>query len=703
MKKSIFLGMMALALLFVIAGCGDPTTVFRQEPTALANPGNLTADVTYDGIVIVKWDSVNNASGYTVLRRDTETNATVQLVNNQPNLFYIDAVSVNNQLVNGRRYEYIVRSISPYSSAGAAFGPTIIQSGESRVTSDVVKAPDTFTPELAAGDISVTLLEGLTSDSILVKFPNKANLTYTIGYAYGKEEQIIREFTSTEQGNGAWYDANKQAVFPAFGGVSSVYVTAVHRSSAWYVDAIKVVKEVENITTVKVGLGSISNFNAARNLNAVSLTWSDVDGATSYSIYKASLSSSANLYFSPLPSLIVSSDWTAVTAVQDRQANGSWKAVDSLQGYSGNYAYAIVAEGANGKSSPAFAGVGPVASSAIQNSTLDPVVIKADKKIQLTWTADTSAIYILERAEVKSLAKGQEASLNNYQVVSAYDIVPTPAASYVQGRAVVIDTPPAENKNYIYKLSTSIGGVESAPSYQFLTTAEFSTVVSAQLIRLTGNNANAFNIDVAVDTSSLGSTFTGREYDLKLYRRVYSTAEETPYVEITAAAKKTHINTFTYVDTVDSLAHVYQYKIEAVGYDNTDGESSALYAYGADVLNNLQSAFTVGQVNNTANPVDIAGAGTTKLPGRSVIIGTGYVQTTPAANSGPNFNGLTIKVKFPITAAPGTASQDVTIARVPYVSGSTTTYYYYFTLPATVVSGTLYVVDGTTDWTLGSY
>jgi len=726
MKKKLFLlGLAILALSLVFVGCGNPTDVYRQEFNTLPGVKNLKANVEHDGLVILTWDPVVNAAGYKIIRRDTVTGVNVVRNSNTSNNYYVDTVGYDNQLVDGRKYDYTVVSLSNYSSANSNASGTLVQNGESKVTTAEIKVPASFTPALAADDIEIIPVEGLVNDSILVKFPNKPNLNYAVTYIYGKNEDVVSEITSNVYSSYpdtvAWYDQYKSVSFPALGGENSIYVRAWHVSNTgnnpYYTEITEVTKVVTG-TDVRVSLGGVSSFSANRSTSSpdkVNLSWSNLTGADTYSIYKAKTNdiNVSRPYYQggniiTGSSVVVSGDWTAVAALQQKDTGGNWFAVDTLTDYTGDYVYAIIAKGAAGKSRVSFSNV--VGTGTITNTTNFTASVK-DDTVQLKWDADVDKTYRLEYAEVKrNDGQAYEASAStNSELVSAYTAITVAAADFVQGKAV-INVSPAPNKNYVYKLTAIQNGVESNPVFYYLNSEAFSTVATFNVNRSNDSkySQNAAIDSLAVSVTYQGSTFQNRDYTIELYRKVATQYKETPYAKVGEVTLEAGTSAgVVYVDTVPDITLDYQYKAVPVGFVGNSTSNAFQQAY---VRNANQNSFGYGSYYVAGIAATDPTLGNAALPVRALIVATGSLQIDRPVttndeynNTGYSINGLTLTIEYTNSAAtPVKKSADLTIARAADttnadiaangLSGGRTNYYYYIQLPTDVGPGPIDLV-----------
>jgi len=707
MKNKLFLlgiGVM-VALSFVFIACEDP--IYRLEPSTLPGPGNLTANIEYEGIVILKWDNVTSASNYKVVRRDTEKKVEVVLNASVVNNYYVDVVSHTNELVNGLEYEYAVISNS---------GNAHLQNGRSTVKASP-SIPATFTPVITAEDVTVerfTTVSG--ADQIRVKIANKPNLTYQVAYTFGTGT-IVRDFENFGSALSAvnWNVPYYTTTYPTFGGKTSVSVKAYFRDSSYYTTTALQTKEADFVVNT---LASPTTFTAVQYMTGISIRWSDVEDATGYKVYKAKISDSANnpnISTSSSPITILS-DWALVTGNQtapETRAADLWEIYEDITDATGNYIYAIIAENATAKSAPKYT----VATNTTVAAPSFTVTAAANDKVEITWTASADVTYTLERAEVVNYGnRGIEPNTSNYTISGSWAAV-SPAlvpADYEQGRGEYTDTP-APGKAYAYRLTASRSNT-SASSVQILNTGRFRNALYFSLTRVTQNNALARDLTLRIQNQS--GAYDGNDLTFDLYRGIATSGSQTSFEKVNttpiAYAKLSSTQDpavvgsgqgITFTDTGLDPALDYDYKIVVL----TD---NSWIANNFGTLSNQQPNGNYATLNITqgsaANTIQLAPATTASevvtLPVKALHVGTGTLQapatgsTGTTTNNGPNIEGLSVTVRYntATTGAAVTKDASVTVTKSVSIGNTTgtapnatftTTYYYIIQLPLDATAG----------------
>ena len=466
MKKSLF-GIAAVALLFVLAGCPQPTETLKQEPAALPGPGNLQANVNYDGIVILTWNPVPNASGYAVIRRDTVG------PNNQQNLeygvsvaltttplppsqfYYIDTVDFTNLLVHQRSYEYSVVSMSTSSSAvTAGEGSITVQNGVSKVTAKPrIPGPSEFAPTLAGSDITVTRFDASGTDMVRVEFPNKPNYEYTVTYSYGTGSivQEIGHVKTTETPTNTWYTPKNSVTFFTLGGDNTITVKA--KFPNFYYTATTEATATTNFALANVTIPTNALIN--RGTGYVQVRWDDVPNATSYKVYRAETNASS---FSA--SSVITGNWTAVSGTPEFNHNLSkWTLTDNLPTDAGYYIYAIVAEAGSAKSAPVHVLAQP--SNNLITPTLQgtPTIVSSQVNIEWSFTGNTNVTWDVVGYPVKH-PSGTNTPIPPTTALHVIDGDAIPAGTItVVATAVRYVSPVLTSGYYVLKLTGTRNGV----------------------------------------------------------------------------------------------------------------------------------------------------------------------------------------------------------------------------------------------------
>jgi hypothetical protein len=715
MQKKLLLGVTGLALLFVfvLAACDTNLTGgFSTKEDLNSVPGPALNDpLVEDGLIVLSWNSVTNASGYRIVRKDLTTNETKVLTDKMvssggTSLSYADIVSWTNQLVDGQEYEYTVISLNE-SGINRAAGDTVILSGESkkRVTA---KVPASITVE--APVFEVRPYKGADgADKLLVIIDSKPNLAYRVAYAYSvnpvSNEQLVQDLSILNPAatGGGFFGEKVTAEFPLIGGKNTVTVQVGFASGASYYPATnKTAKLEENEFT---SLPAVSGFNATRTGEAVKFTWDDILGAdpASWKIYKVKTSGPSSNFSEP--NIKVLSEWSLVafTSQPEKSANSAgtgyeWTAYESAPPLEGCYTYALIATIGTQKSRPAtdaLGGLGPIQpSSATLTATVAP-----DGKIQLTWEAALQGEkYELSYAPVISATPGIAPSPTNYVPQAAFAPVldsgiEVPEASYPQGRAVVFHEP-AKGKSYAYKLVVTKGGAKSQESVKVVAEAPYTASVSFSLSVSAPNNPastqhllNADEIRLrVVNEWGAGAANTGQDlnaYTFQVYYRLFNAPQST-YQAFGSPVSYAATDEEKYVTVTGlEIGRQYQFKVVVTDRENSSYQRE-ITDYAAGYSTSLNQYGSVSYYTTAQTGANFP------FPERSLVV--------PASGAGNGLKGLRVKVEYPSTAAGGTSTADLEIQVLNYnvntgITGVTPSWQhrFYIQLPNNV------------SWTAGNY
>ena len=569
MKSKMFpLGIAALMLLFVFSGCQEPTDYsLTHNFHALYGPGDLQVNA-YEGMNILQWSPVTDATGYRIVRKDLETNVSKILATNVTELWYRDAISWDNQMVADRDYEYAVISLSNYSTASSANATTIVQHGESRVHVIADMPPTSWRPALSANDVAVekiTAADG--SDLLQVRITGKPNLEYTVSYLYGTGTMVNdlgfnRAMVGSPAGDMHWFYPTTVVTFPAIGGVNTVEVEARFAGGvSYYTLATKVSKDTPNVSVAGVFNAPGLWIQASMVVDGVDLEWSNISGAASYRIYRAQITAGSGSFIGVHT---VISNWETVNTTQSLSGS-SWSTRDTQVDTTKSYKYAIIAVDADGTlSAPAYTSsaagpytttMGALVSSFLVTphryvtspspgyttpNTPSPFV---RRDVQIRWlSSETSVNYKLEYAEVSHPTNpAANATATSYQLLSEWRDIPVVAADFVHGEGVVTLSSTATGakrvpdlgKNYLYRL-TSQKGNRTETDYQILNNGGFTHLANFTLARDFSDNTSG-RIPLIIRKED--STWYGQSYQVQLFRRVGSPiGAETPFVPITSGS-----------------------------------------------------------------------------------------------------------------------------------------------------------------------
>jgi hypothetical protein len=520
----------ALAILAVLSGCDSPVAEIPEKklmPLAVSAPSEVKA-IAYEGLNIVTWTPVSNIAGYRVYRQDKSATAESlgvkpvelqwvagsagynQNANIALELYYVDTVSFTNQLVHDHNYVYYVESVSGISTApGRAIGnydPSDIADGSSLadgyLQNSELKASNTvkaIIPErngaydwIAVPNLTVVKNDVAGGDNMIATWDAKPNLTYEVKYTWGigantgidrdKLGDIVTQNAITTIAYSP-FNSVGYASFPAAGGTNSITVYASFAGGAFFNKKAAETKDV----AYAMGLDVPGNFSAARVQNNsawVKLSWTAVENATAYKVYRVEAIAGNNNANPPTYGSITG-DWTLITGSYDLNvANANnvnvYTLYDTTAALEKGYKYMLVAEGAaDVRSLPA---IGNVASASSLNARPDaPANFAAawvnSTDVKITWNAPgggnvSDLAYKLYRgaATFKNDQTGAIGNLTGYDYATETALTVT-IDNYTGAKLAVLDKPPAApaDKVWVYRVVAVQYGYDSESAFAAIT------------------------------------------------------------------------------------------------------------------------------------------------------------------------------------------------------------------------------------------
>jgi hypothetical protein len=538
--------------------------------------------------VLLSWRQVASASKYTVYRYDTVTKkerllGDVEIDPTDPakSLYYADFVSRDNQLEDGRSYEYTVVAVNnSFNQSGMP-----LKNGSSKVTAKP-KIPAEGSAVTANLDVEI----GPGGAGVLVKFNNQPNLSYSISYVYGTNQLVYATTGSpVSQDGDVWiFEKTRYLTIPSFGGAGIVTVNYSFAGGGYYGGGTAKTQEITfDFGASGPSWGASSNFWVTRSEDTTPYTryeWSNI-GAASYEIYKAQVSGSPAFAPGGAVNINFISDWVKVDTTPAELNNGyaavgtqgtpgyeppippQWVAKEIATSNTLNYVYAIIAKNDAGQDTK-FAYQTPAS---ITTPDFDVVPRYNDKtKLQIHWEGDEGATYVLERCIADPLDDTQLTSLSNFVLRNPgeYTTVAVVKEDYVLGWAVVIDDDPPIGDAYVYKLTASKWGATAAPKFfviddgVFTNSTNFTIAKYTEPVALSNNAFNALSVKIAYAGTAPEANIART---IQLYRKVSSSSGNnslSPYEPIGpayawSAGQADHV----FPDTVPDTSLKYDYRI----------------------------------------------------------------------------------------------------------------------------------------------
>ncbi|MDR1220978.1 MAG: hypothetical protein LBK73_15410 [Treponema sp.] len=490
MKKALYLSVAAVSLFAMIfAGCDGGSQVISNDYEPISAPKNLKA-TAQPGINVITWDVVKDAKdGYEVTRKDTVTGEVKTFAPTTP--YYADKVGFTNPLVNERKYTYTVvaKSGSDLRNGEATTDVTAVIPG--RDAADVVAAPVdiAFKPIVYGGQ-----------DKLEVTWTGDANLNYSVYYVYSDGTVPLVYNLYPIEGTSL-----KRQTIPFMGGDTTVKITVKWDEQEYYKSA----EGSKTFTGTGSRLPGAYDFKVTPAATGIyTLTWTAIDGADAYDIWRAELISGSieftewkegvkfDGYEAAWPGATLG-EWKSIDTASKKKDGNVYTLTDSVDDTSKRYIYGIVAKNTESEAKSGLAT--KITDAIVQNiattfSTSNIVQTKdaaGNPYLTINVDAQNGETLILERAEaVYATADATEPeSIGAYTAVSGGTNAGT---SYTW-----VDTP-AIRASYRYKLTASKGGLSSEKTAPVNTGAytPFVNYISASAAPV-----NVYSIQISLDAT----------------------------------------------------------------------------------------------------------------------------------------------------------------------------------------------------------
>jgi hypothetical protein len=596
-RKRLSIGMAGLFLLFIMAlwGCASPIEDVSfdgtEKPYSIPGPANVTARV-YEGIVLLTWDPVPDAKGYQIIRKDNTDNITKQFTAGKDyegntvysfgkhgSFWFRDSASIENDLLNGHSYTYTVYSLSGLSGNRNIDSESYIGNGFTASNAVTANVPDRRSelPETFAWikvDQASVVIEKLGNSRLLVTWDAQPNLYYTVNYVYGKTigdlDKHLFPSINYDYGTTGYSPLSRQASvkLPLLGGENTVVISAYYAGDSDYYYG-KTARVSQTETYAGSGVGTPQDFSATRDGATVTFSWDKVDGADSYAIYKAPYNEATGA---------ITGDWTEVITpaltAPPQEFGGSIVASEANVSFETAYYYTVIAIAGTEKSRAATVvpvdtaeldAVGPLG---FDLALREPNANNAQKDIQLTWDRiphDAGVAYDLKRATVEFGGNGVYDEDYNFIPVKYgtwENVTANTPASYEQTKGVVVDTPPAINTYYVYRLIAKKGALSSEPEYKLL--AEQGAYIKANPYTLSYDYDihNPHGLVALKVESSIA--YTHGATSIELWKREHNGGNpQTSYRQVSPSPFSPTPTTQYWLDRNVTIGVEYQYRIVA--------------------------------------------------------------------------------------------------------------------------------------------
>jgi hypothetical protein len=648
MRKTLLFGTVALIVLAVLfTGCQDPmnpdSMTTGEAIPSISGPGEVTA-TAYPGANLITWSLVKDAKSYTLYRQRSggELITVTQQAkgNTEVDLYYLDAVSFDNQLVDGVDYTYTVVANSGQSTSGrATVGETVIFDGaaSARVTATIPKRDEKVT-ELTAETIAAITPEVVQDDgaeTLLVTWPqDNPALTYKVEYSLGK----TNPFTIVSGASNNPYDLFEQAYYktPLFGGANTLTITVLFNGETVYYKPTTVTKELAAYTLSTIA--KPTNFSVTRNDDntTAKVAWTAVAPAvkaSDYKLFRAEIEGTLpDNEDDPLDPVTIVGDWTAVPLTAAQQNGLSIEVQDTGLGLDKQYAYVLYAQVGEAKSDPVAQKLDST-DEPLQDFTAEVV---DDNKVTIAWPAKTGLTYTLARA---AITEYPAYSISEYTPIT---IPATPSAGWY----TVTDSP-AIRKAYRYKLTVTSGSIVKTYSTD-VDTGVFKDSADVSL----SVNAHPTEAYATVISINNGTAIGEGDLFVDLYRATAKAGEDgwITGTETAAFAKITTIDLKadpTYEDTGLTPGQPYVYRIEL-----RQGASAAA----ATAFTNTQSVqvngqwewvwISISEVSGYALKPSVPSNLTFSVTGTNILPNNGGTERYYKVTTGSNYVNARVRLEY---------------------------------------------------------
>jgi hypothetical protein len=537
MKKALYLSVATAALFaLILTGCeeggvGDQKII--EDYAAIPAPKNLKA-IARPGANVVSWDPVADATDYEVSRRDGETGEVKKLY--LTGAYVLDRVSFDNDLANNHKYTYtVIAKVAGRlrnNSASVDVTANIPDRGE---TATVVTAPE-------ATAVEVKEVEGVNgSTGLEVIWPSDSLLKYSVAYTHGGGDLPLGyTLKSPELSGTTWL---RQTV-PLVGGKTTVKITAKWDDNNYYPQKT-VTKEY---TATGAPLPAVNSFNVSNYPydGTYTLTWSKLEGATGYSVWKAD---GIGIGFDVNDKLVYNAlgDWKAVD-ISGALLNGNTytlKETVSAADASKTYLYGIIARNGTAKSTSLKTTTTDPVTSQIYNYFSSSSIVESkdangEPQLLITVTAADGETLSLSRADtVYEYDQDGNASLKS---VGAYAPV-TGTPSVIGNEYTWIDNP-AIRASYAYKLTVT-KDANTQEIVRYKNNGSYTLSISSGIsVSASPGTTEAYSIDVSL-TDSLNYTD-----DLKVDVYQAEAADQNSFTPVTIWEKLT-VTPLTFKDVTE--------------------------------------------------------------------------------------------------------------------------------------------------------
>jgi hypothetical protein len=280
----------------------------------------------------------------------------------------------------------------------------------------------------------------VSGEKLQVTWTGDEALAYNVTYAYGAGNVYTGEIIATGTGSPVQY-----VNLPLAGGKTTVAVTAAFGTDGYYKAGTAATIEPEYALST---LSSVQGLAVARTGSNAKITWTEVSGATGYTLYKAQFVGAGSSFDFTTQSVTITTAWATVDLGKAEKDGTTWSVGDSGLTLDKDFVYFIVATGAGGaKSKPSVFYVAADPLGAPEGDDVISITVLSDLSVTIGWPHQEGATYKLARATLTDGTPG------------TYTTVTVPAV--VAGWYTVRETTLPKRTAYRYKLTVTKAGVST--------------------------------------------------------------------------------------------------------------------------------------------------------------------------------------------------------------------------------------------------
>ena len=405
-NKTRLISLLSLLLIFILAACNDSNDAnlsFAANLTSLQPP--VVSAESYNGVIRLSWTPDANAKGYSVLRKASGEADVVLLDGSQLVYECSDWAKNEYSFQDGKTYSYYVTALSGVSNEGLSLNSetayTYIQnSPPAKIDVKAKNSGQGSAMDRIEAKASSLLYNGKCYTVVSFR-PLQYNESLFVEYLLGDVEHFSAEpATPVTMTLGAGIS---QIRLPEIAGKNYIRLTNKFAGSdSDYYESVT--SEVQVNGNESNYFETVSELKAEKKDNAVLLSWTGAEEASSYSIYRIESDGVRTR----------ESEWFEVCSYSDgllKNSDGLWYFIDTDASPELSYVYVVLAyrgeDCSNLSASVVYSAVLP----GIENFVISSI---GDDGIVLLWDDDGLSEYALSYAKINAYNCNNAWSTLNY-------------------------------------------------------------------------------------------------------------------------------------------------------------------------------------------------------------------------------------------------------------------------------------------------